>query len=110
MTPLLVAGNEKLNVVMNIDVRAECKGFDAVLTTSDGETQTISYDKDLSGGLKNYRLSFRAFTLESEVVSYKVSIQPRIIGIDPTEVSTRYSMKLKISLTDARLYVLISIK
>lgn len=82
-TPLMIPEGESLPLGLTLDIKAPCKGFDATLTTSDGETQTISCDKDLSSGLTAYPLAFGNLTPASGILSYTVTVTPRMEGVDP---------------------------
>ncbi len=87
-TPLLAAPDSNVAVSLVIDVKAICPGFDVTLTTSDGQSQTKSYNKDIQGGLSGYELTFPCGRPAGDVFSYTVSVAPHIEGVAPTEYSS----------------------
>lgn len=85
-TPLLYSSGTDVVVKLNIDIQAMCKGFDATITTSDGKTSTAACNKDLSNGLKDYKLTFPCGKPAGDVLSYTVTITPRMEGVEPIVV------------------------
>ena len=86
-TPLLFASGSSVSVKLDIDIRAQCKGFDATITTSGGKTSKASCNKDLSDGLKDYKLTFNCGIPAGDVLSYAVTITPRLEGVEPIVVT-----------------------
>lgn len=86
-TPLLIAPGSSLTVSLSIDVKAICSGFDVTLTGSDGKSQTKSYNKKIEGSLKGYEMTFPCGKPTGDMFSYKVSVAPRIDGVQPTEIT-----------------------
>lgn len=85
-TPLLIAPGSLATVSLSIDINAICSGFDVTLTTSDGQSMTKSYNKNIQGSLKGYEMSFPCGRPTGDIFSYKVSVNPRIDGVLPTEI------------------------
>ena len=86
-TPLLIAPDRNATVRLSIDVKGICAGFDVTLSTSDGDTKTKKYNKDINGGLKGYEVSFPCGHPSGDILSYIATVMPRIDGVSPTEVN-----------------------
>lgn len=86
-TPLLIAPGSNAIVRLGIDIQAICPGFDVTLTTSDGFSQTKNYNKEINGSLQGYEVSFPCGRPSGDMLSYTVTVTPRIDGVTPTEIS-----------------------
>lgn len=86
-TPLIAAPGQFITVKLNLDIRAVCNGFDATITTSTGKTSSSACNKNLSEGLNNYKLSFSCGAPDNDVLSYTVTITPRLEAATPIVVT-----------------------
>lgn len=88
-TPIMVRPGGEADVRYLMDVRAMCDGLEVELTTSDGQTHTLSTGASLRQGLHDVAVRFPPMILTGDGLDYTLTVRPNITGAEPTVASGR---------------------